>query len=64
MRLLLTETGKRIRSFVLDSGSLVKDTNKEQSEWDHHVSENVLSRRLGNKNGMPKMGQSSAGLEG
>lgn len=42
----------------------MKDTNKEQSEWDHHVSENVLSRRLGNKNGMPKMGQSSAGLEG
>lgn len=54
----------RIRRFALDSGSLVKDMNKEQREWDHHVSENVLSKRVGNKNGMPQMGRSSVGLEG
>lgn len=42
----------------------MKDTNKEQSEWDHHVSGNVLSKRVGSKNGMPKMGRSSVGQEG
>lgn len=42
----------------------MKDMNKEQSEWDQHVSEKVLSKRLGSKNGMAKMGRSSVGLEG
>lgn len=62
--MLLMETEKRIRSIVLDSGSVRKDMNKEQSAWDHHVLENFLNKRLGNKSGMPKMGPSSVGLEG
>lgn len=60
--MLLTGTDKRVRSFVLDAGILMKDINKEQCE---PVSEILfLSKRLGNRNGIQPTVLSYFGLEG
>lgn len=60
LRLLLTGTDKRVRSFVLDAAILMKDINKEQCEW---VSENLFfkNKRLGHRNGISTMGLSRIG---